>query len=70
MTDPVSSEERQTLLVALAHPDDEVGMVAAMQAQRARGDRVVLVWLTRGEMTEALGAGKGRKRSVSTPLGR
>lgn len=55
MTDPVSSEERQTLLVALAHPDDEVGMVAAMQAQRARGDRVVLVWLTRGEMTEALG---------------
>jgi LmbE family N-acetylglucosaminyl deacetylase len=50
-----SSEVRQTLLVALAHPDDEVGMVAAMQAQRARGDRVVLVWLTRGEMTEALG---------------
>lgn len=45
----------QTLLVALAHPDDEVGMVATMQAQRARGDRVVLLWLTRGEMTEALG---------------
>ncbi len=47
--------ERQTLLVALAHPDDEVGVAAAILAQRARGDRVVLAWLTRGEMTEALG---------------
>ncbi len=56
MTEPVESQSSpQTLLVALAHPDDEVGMVAAMQAQLARGDRVVLVWLTRGEMTEALG---------------
>ncbi|MFQ5529301.1 MAG: PIG-L deacetylase family protein, partial [Gemmatimonadota bacterium] len=49
------SEDRQTLLVVLAHPDDEVGAVAAMLAQRARGDRVVLCWLTRGEMTEAFG---------------
>jgi len=48
--------EQQTLLVVLAHPDDEVGAVAAMLAQRARGDRVVLCWLTRGEMTEAFGA--------------
>jgi LmbE family N-acetylglucosaminyl deacetylase len=53
--EPGQSQTPQTLLVALAHPDDEVGMVAAMQAQRARGDRVVLAWLTRGEMTEALG---------------
>ncbi len=30
-------------------------MVATMQAQIERGDRVVLLWLTRGEMTEALG---------------
>lgn len=55
MTEPSQRRDPQTLLVALAHPDDEVGMVAAMQAQRARGDRVVLLWLTRGEMTEALG---------------
>ncbi len=41
--------------MALAHPDDEVGVAGAILAQRARGDRVVLVWLTRGEMTEALG---------------
>lgn len=45
----------QTLLVVLAHPDDEVGVAGTILAQRARGDRVVLLWLTRGEMTEAFG---------------
>ncbi len=55
MTGPEQNRPQQTLLVALAHPDDEVGMVAAMRAQVERGDRVVLLWLTRGEMTEALG---------------
>ena len=30
-------------------------MVAAVLAQRARGDRVVLLWLTRGEATDAFG---------------
>lgn len=44
-----------TLLVALAHPDDEIGAAGTMLTHRARGDRVVLVWLTRGEMTEAFG---------------
>jgi LmbE family N-acetylglucosaminyl deacetylase len=39
----------------LAHPDDEVGCAGAMAAQVARGDRVVLAWLTRGEMTGAFG---------------
>ena len=47
--------ERETLLVGLAHPDDEVGLAGTILAQRARGDRVVIVWLTRGEMTEAFG---------------
>ena len=45
----------RTLLVALAHPDDEVGCAGTIAAHRARGDRVVLVWLSRGEMTDALG---------------
>jgi LmbE family N-acetylglucosaminyl deacetylase len=45
----------RTLLVGLAHPDDEVGCAGAILAQRARGDRVVVVWLTHGEMTEAFG---------------
>jgi N-acetylglucosamine malate deacetylase 1 len=42
----------RTLLVALSHPDDEVGCVGTMAAHRAAGDRVVVLWLTRGEMTE------------------
>ncbi len=48
-------ESKQTLLVGLAHPDDEIGVAGTILAQRARGDRVVIVWLTRGEMTEAFG---------------
>ena len=46
---------RQTLLAVFAHPDDELGAAGALLAQRRRGDRVVILWLTRGEMTEALG---------------
>lgn len=46
---------RETLLVGLAHPDDEVGMAGTILSQIARGDRVVIVWLSRGEMTEAFG---------------
>lgn len=47
--------EPRTLLVAVAHPDDEIGAAGSILAQRARGDRVVILWLTRGEMTDALG---------------
>jgi LmbE family N-acetylglucosaminyl deacetylase len=47
--------DSRTLLVALAHPDDEIGAAGSILAQRALGDRVVILWLTRGEMTEALG---------------
>jgi LmbE family N-acetylglucosaminyl deacetylase len=46
---------QQTLLIGLAHPDDEVGAAGTILAQRARGDRVVIVWLSRGEQTEAFG---------------
>jgi N-acetylglucosamine malate deacetylase 1 len=45
----------KTLLVALSHPDDEVGCSGTIAAHRAAGDRVVLLWLTRGEMTEIYG---------------
>lgn len=55
MNEPGERQGRLTLLVVLAHPDDEIGAVAAMLAQRARGDHVVLCWLTRGELTEAFG---------------
>lgn len=45
----------KTLLVALSHPDDEVACAGTMAAHAARGDRVVLLFLTHGEMTESLG---------------
>jgi N-acetylglucosamine malate deacetylase 1 len=52
---PVTMPDPHTLLVALAHPDDELGVAGTILSQVARGDRVVLLWLTRGEMTEAYG---------------
>jgi LmbE family N-acetylglucosaminyl deacetylase len=61
----------RTLLVGLAHPDDEVGAAGTILAQRARGDRVVLVWLTRGEMTEAFGGiAQGRVAAIREEHGR
>ena len=44
-----------TLLAVLAHPDDEVLCAGTLLAQRAAGSRVVILWLTRGEMTDAWG---------------
>ncbi len=55
MTEPPRLVSPRTLLIALAHPDDEVGTIAAIASQVARGDRVVLMWLTRGEATDAYG---------------
>lgn len=45
----------KTLLVALAHPDDEVGCAGTIATHVALGHRVVMLFLTRGEMTESLG---------------
>lgn len=42
-----------TLLVALSHPDDEIGCAGTIAVHAARGVRVMLLWLTRGEMTQA-----------------
>jgi LmbE family N-acetylglucosaminyl deacetylase len=44
-----------TLLVVLAHPDDEIGCAGTIAAHSAQGHRVVLTFLTHGEMTESLG---------------
>lgn len=52
---PENPRRPLTLLAGFAHPDDELGAAGALLAQRARGDRVVIVWLTRGERTEAFG---------------
>ena len=45
----------KTLLAIFAHPDDEIGCAATIAAHSASGHRVVLVFLTHGEMTESLG---------------
>lgn len=45
----------KTLLVALSHPDDEMGCAGTIAVHVAVGARVVVLFLTRGEMTEALG---------------
>jgi N-acetylglucosamine malate deacetylase 1 len=45
----------ERLLVALSHPDDEVGCLGTIAAHRALGVQVTLLFLTHGEMTEALG---------------
>jgi N-acetylglucosamine malate deacetylase 1 len=45
----------KTLLAILAHPDDEIGCAATLAAHSASGHRVVLAFLTHGEMTESLG---------------
>lgn len=50
-----SDRSMKTILVALTHPDDEVGCAGTVAAHRAAGDRVVLLWLTRGEMTDIHG---------------
>ena len=39
-TDLERTVKRQTLLVGLAHPDDELGMAGTILSQRARGDHV------------------------------
>jgi N-acetylglucosamine malate deacetylase 1 len=45
----------KTLLVALSHPDDEIGCAGTIAAHAALGCRVVMLFLTRGEMTESMG---------------
>jgi LmbE family N-acetylglucosaminyl deacetylase len=45
----------KTLLVALSHPDDEVGCAGTIALHAASGHRVVMLFLSRGEMTESLG---------------
>lgn len=45
----------RTLLAALTHPDDELRCAGTIAAHSAIGDRIVLLWLTRGEMADAFG---------------
>lgn len=44
-----------TLLIVLAHPDDELGAAGTIRVHRSLGHRVVILYLTRGEATQAFG---------------
>jgi LmbE family N-acetylglucosaminyl deacetylase len=41
----------KTLLIALSHPDDEIGCAGTIAAHADAGWRAVRVFLTKGEMT-------------------
>lgn len=43
------------LMAVFAHPDDEIGAAGTLALHARRGDRVLLVWLTRGELASHFG---------------
>ncbi|MFQ6123299.1 MAG: PIG-L deacetylase family protein [Candidatus Heimdallarchaeota archaeon] len=45
-----SRNEPMRILGIVAHPDDEIGMVGTLKNHSARGDKVFLAWMTRGEL--------------------
>ena len=47
--------QQRTILACFPHADDEMWSLGTLLNHVSRGDRVVLVWATRGEMTSLLG---------------
>ncbi|GAB5601749.1 PIG-L family deacetylase [Thermus sp. FJN-A] len=43
------------LLAVFAHPDDEIGAAGTLALHARKGDRVMLVWMTRGELASQFG---------------
>ncbi len=43
------------VLAVFAHPDDEIGAAGTLALHARRGDRVMLVWMTRGELASQFG---------------
>jgi len=43
------------LMAVFAHPDDEIGAAGTLALHARRGDRVLLVWMTRGELASQFG---------------
>jgi len=53
------------LLAVFAHPDDELGCVGSLCKHAARGDEVMLVWTTHGELaSQFVGASEAEVRRV------
>lgn len=51
----VKNDKPQTILACFPHADDEMGVLGTLLNHLSRGDRVVLAWATRGEMTSLFG---------------
>lgn len=47
--------DAKTILAVFTHPDDEIGCVGTLANHASRGDRVILAWMTYGEMTSFFG---------------
>jgi len=43
------------LMAVFAHPDDEIGAAGTLALHAQKGDRVMLVWMTRGELASQFG---------------
>ena len=50
-----SQNGKRTVFACFAHPDDELGAIGSLSNHVERGDRVVLAWTTKGEMTSLFG---------------
>ena len=46
--------EQNTIISLFAHPDDELGAVGTLANHVEKGDRVILAWTTKGELTTHL----------------
>ena len=42
-------------MAVFAHPDDEIGAAGTLALHAQKGDRVMLVWMTRGELASQFG---------------
>lgn len=57
--------ERHRILAVFAHPDDELGCIGSLRKHAERGDEVMLVWTTHGELASQFeGAADAYVRSV------
>lgn len=50
-----TNDKPLTILACFPHADDEMGVLGTLLNHLSRGDRVVLAWATRGEMTSLFG---------------
>ena len=47
----MTDEEKKTIISLFAHPDDELGAIGTLTNHAERGDEVIMVWTTYGELT-------------------